>query len=313
MFKKYFLLVFSLLLFSCSQKEYPSRNITLVVPYSPGGASDQTARVFAQMLEKELEVPVVVENRTGGAGSVGLAYVQKSKPDGYIMSYMPVESSMLEALGYVQLKPEDFTFLGRATIVPATVTVRSDSPWNTFEDFIEYAKTNPQKIRIGNSGPGSIWHMAGIVLGREFGAEFTHIPFDGGASAVAALLGNHIEAVTVSESEVFSGVLDGNLKILTTMGDQRGTISKDIPTLKELGYDVVMMGWGGFAIPADASENVLDKLIPASEKILQSKEFQEQMVERSLQSGYMDAQSMQVFAKEQYDLFMQLAKEVNLK
>lgn len=313
MFKKIFLLIFSITIISCSEKEYPSRNITLVVPYSPGGASDQTARVYAQMLEKELGVPVVVENRTGGAGSVGLAYVQKSKPNGYIMSYMPVESSMLEALGYVQLKPEDFTFLGRATIVPATVTVRSDSPWNTFEEFIEYAKANPQKIRIGNSGPGSIWHMAGIVLGREFGVEFTHIPFDGGASAVAGLLGNHIEAVTVSESEVLSGVLDGKLKILATMGDQRGTISKDIPTLKESGYNIVMMGWGGFAIPVNASQDILDKLIPASEKILKSAEFQEQMVERSLQPGYMDAESMQVFAKEQYDLFMQLAKEVNIK
>ena len=308
-----FLLFIVLFSFSCSKKEYPSRNITLVVPYSPGGASDQAARVFGQLLEKEIGVPVVVENRTGGAGSVGLAYVQKSKPDGYTMAYMPVESAMLEALGYVKLNPSDFTFLGRATIVPATVTVRSDSPWNTFEEFIQYAKENPNKIRVGNSGPGSIWHMAAAVLGKEFGVEFTHVPFDGGATAVAGLMGNHIEAVTVSETEVRSGVADGSLKILTTMGDQRGILSKDIPTLTELGYDIVMMGWGGFAIAKGAEQSILDKLIPAAEKVLQSKEFQDQMVERGLQPGYLDAASMQKFASEQYDTFMQLSKEVNLK
>lgn len=313
MLKNMFLLfTLSILIFSCKKDTYPSRTITLIVPYSPGGASDQTSRVYASMLEKELGVPVVVENRTGGAGALGLAYVQKSKPDGYTIAYIPVESAMLEALGYIKMKPEDFSFLGRATIVPATITVRSDSPWKTFDEFIEYAKANPKKIRIGNSGPGSIWHLAALVLGSRFDAEFTHVPFDGGASAVAALLGNHIEAVTVSESEIRAGVQDGSLKILSTMGDERGMLSKDIPTLKELGYDIVVMGWGGFGMSANGDKNMLDKLKVATDKILQSQEFKDEMLKRGLQPSYKNSEDMQEFAKEQYEFFIDLSKEVNI-
>ena len=180
--KKLACILLTVLLSSCGSGEvkYPSKNITLVVPYSPGGASDTAARIFGKGLELELGVPVVVENRTGGAGAVGLSYVQKSKADGYTMAYMPVESIMLEALGHVEMKPSDFSFIGGATVVPSALTVSASSPWKTYEQFITYAKKNPNKIRIGNSGPGSIWHLAAAALGNKEDVMFTHVPFEGG-------------------------------------------------------------------------------------------------------------------------------------
>lgn len=305
---------FLVLLVACGNNEakFPAKNITLVVPYSPGGASDTATRIYGQALEKDLGVPVVVENRTGGAGAVGLSFVQNSKSDGYTIGYIPVEASMIEALGYVQLKPADFNFLGGGTIVPSVLTVRSDSPWKTYEEFIAYAQENPTKIRIGNSGPGSIWHLAAAALAKKENTKFTHIPFDGGATAVAALLGSHIEAVTVSETEVFSGVLDGTLKILVSMGKNRSESSPEVLTLTEKGIDLIMAGWGGFATPAGLSPSVLETLVTSSEKILQSDDFKTQVLDRGLAPGYQSASDMQIFAQEQYEFFKPLIKEMGL-
>lgn len=305
----------SLVLFlSCSSKsaDYPTKSIVLVVPYSPGGVSDTAARIYGQLLEKEIGVPVVVENRTGGAGSVGLSYVQKSRADGYVIGFMPVETVMLEALGYVELKPTDFAFLGGGMIVPSMLTVAASARWNTYEEFISYAKANPGQVRVGNSGPGSIWHFAAAALGQETGAEFTHIPFEGGATAVAALLGGHIEAVTVSESEVQSGVFNGDLKVLVSLGETPSDIFEDNQTLTDIGVDLVVVGWGGFAVAAGTPENVLKVLIEKSEKVLKSDDFKNQVSERGIQYGYKSAADMQKFADDQYDFFAPLIKSLNL-
>jgi tripartite-type tricarboxylate transporter receptor subunit TctC len=121
-----------------------------------------------------------------------LEYVRNSNPDGYTIAYMPVESTMLKALGFTDLSTDDFKFIGRAMTIPAAITVRSDSKWNTLEEFIEYAKENPGEIKVGNSGTGSIWHIAAASLEQKTGCQFTHVPFDGAAPAVAALLGRNI-------------------------------------------------------------------------------------------------------------------------
>ncbi len=225
---------------------------------------------------------------------------------------MPVESVMLEALGHVKMSPADFAFVGGGTVVPSVLTVRSDSPWKTYEEFIAYAKQNPGKVRIGNSGPGSIWHLAAAALAKTENTEFTHIPFDGGATAVAALLGSHIEAVTVSENEVLSGVTDGSLKILVSMAQTRSESSKDVLTLKEKNVDLVMIGWGGFAVPAGTPKDVMDILVAHSEKILQSDDFKSQVTARGLTYGYQSAADMQKFAQGQYEFFTPLIQEMNL-
>ncbi|OON99622.1 MAG: hypothetical protein ATN35_00100 [Epulopiscium sp. Nele67-Bin004] len=311
--KKFICIFIFMLLMSCaeSDKSYPSKNITLVVPYSPGGASDTAARIYAQLLEHKLNVPVIVENRTGGAGAIGLSYVQNSKPDGYTIAYMPVESVMLESLGHVQMKPSDFQFIGGGTIVPSALTVSSSSPWTNYEQFITYAKNNPNKVRVGNSGPGSIWHLAASALGDAEGVQFTHVPFEGGATAVAALLGNHIEAVTVSESEVEAGVADGSLRVLASMRKDRGELPQNVPVLNEMGKDLSMIGWGAFAVPAGTPKEVLEVLMPASEAVLQSDDFKNQVTGRGLIHGYQNSKDMQEFAQDQYEFFIPLIKNLN--
>ena len=125
--------------------KFPRKQIQIVVPYAPGGASDVVARIYGKELEKELGKPVVIVNKTGASGAVGLESVKNSRPDGYTMSYMPVESTMISALGLSDISSNDFSFVCRVMTIPAAITVKADAPWNTLEEFIAYAKENPEK------------------------------------------------------------------------------------------------------------------------------------------------------------------------
>lgn len=132
---------------SASAADFPGKkSITIVCPYAAGGASDTTSRIFASELEKAIGTTVMVQNTTGASGAIGLETVRNSKPDGYTIAYMPVESTMLSSLGYTDLTTDDFRFIGRAMTIPAAITVKADSEWETFEDFITYAKEHPARF-----------------------------------------------------------------------------------------------------------------------------------------------------------------------
>ena len=210
---------------SAETVDFPgNKQVSLIVPYSAGGASDTVARIYASELEQSLGTSIVVSNVTGASGAIGLEQVRNSNPDGYTIAYMPVESTMLKALGFTDLSTDDFRFIGRAMTIPAAVTVRADAPWDTFEDFVNYAKEHPGEIQVGNSGTGSIWHIAAASIEKECGVQFTHVPFDGAAPAVAALLGGNIQAVTVSPSEVKNNVDSGDFKVLCVLGESRSSV-----------------------------------------------------------------------------------------
>ena len=212
------------------------KQISLIVPYSAGGASDTTARIYATELEKALNGTVVVSNVTGASGAIGLEQVRNSNADGYTIAYMPVESTMLRALGFTDLSTDDFKFIGRAMTIPAAVTVRADAPWNTLQEFIDYAKEHPGEVQVGNSGTGSIWHVAAASIEDKCGVQFTHVPFDGAAPAVAALLGNNIQAVTVSPSEVKTNVDSGDFKVLGIEHAYLNGADMDAKAAEELAY-----------------------------------------------------------------------------
>lgn len=292
--------------------DFPTDHIELVIPFSPGGASDMVSRAVGQQMEDELGVPVTPVNKEGATGTVGMTDVKNSEADGYTIGYVPVELSMVEALEIADIKPSDFTLLGRAMIIPATVTVPADAPYDTIEEFIEYAEENPGKITIGTSGSGSIWHVAGARLAEEEDVEFNYVPFDGASEAVTALLGGHIEAATVSPSEVQTGFESGDLKVLAVMSEERDPLLPDVPTLKESGIDVEMVAWGGFVVPKDTPEDVVKVLEDALKVAIDSDEFVEIAESQGLNPAYLPADEFQEFAEEQYDMFMELIPELDL-
>ena len=298
---------------SAETVDFPgNKQVSLIVPYSAGGASDTVARIYASELEQSLGTSIVVSNVTGASGAIGLEQVRNSNPDGYTIAYMPVESTMLKALGFTDLSTDDFRFIGRAMTIPAAVTVRADAPWDTFEDFINYAKEHPGEIQVGNSGTGSIWHIAAASIEKECGVQFTHVPFDGAAPAVAALLGNNIQAVTVSPSEVKNNVDSGDFKVLCVLGESRSSVVPDVPTAQELGIDITIQGWGGFAVPKDTPQAVIDILEKASETAINSDSVKKTLADRGYEHAYLSGSDMDQKASEELAYYSELIPELGI-
>ncbi|MDR1935656.1 MAG: tripartite tricarboxylate transporter substrate binding protein [Candidatus Accumulibacter sp.] len=291
---------------------FPEREVTIVVPFNPGGASDMTARIIAKGMEADLGKPVVVVNKAGGSGGVGMSQVARGTPDGYTLSYIPVELVMHKALKLSDLGPDSFEFIGQTTMVPAALTVSSDAPYDTVADFIKYAKANPGKLRVGNSGTGSIWHIAASALEGNQGVTFNHIPFEGAAPAVTALMGKHIEAVTVNSGEVKAGVDAGKLKILAIMTPERDPAFPKVPTLIESGINLEFAGWGGFGAPKGTPKPVLDRLGAALQKAASSDEFKNFIVSRGMIVRYRNPEDCRKFVDDQYVFFNDLLSKMEL-
>lgn len=291
---------------------YPDREITLVVQAAPGGVSDFVARTTANAAAPILGGRISVVNRTGGAGAVGMGTVAAARPDGYTIGYVPVELSMLKHLGYADIYPDRFTLIMRANIIPAALTVRADSPYKTLDDFIKAAKARPGQIAVGNSGPGSIWHLAAAAFEDAAQVSLKHVPFDGAAPAVAALLGGNLEAVTVSPSEVLGNVQAGKLRILAVMGENRSLAVPDIPTFRELGLDLVVMAWGGFALPKGTPQEIVDKVHEAFKQAYDTPEYRKAFIDRGIEPGYLGPEEFARFAQSQYEMFGRLFTRLGL-
>ena len=306
-------LMMSLVGCGAGKKGFPNgKQITIVVPYAAGGASDTTARIFASELEKSIGTKILVTNVTGASGAVGLEQVRGSKADGYTLAYMPVESTMLSSLGYTDLSTNDFRFIGRAMTIPAAITVKADSPWQTFDEFIQYAKEHPGEIQIGNSGTGSIWHIAAASVEKECGVEFTHVPFDGAAPAVAALLGGNIQATAVSPSEVQTNVESGEFRVLAILGEGHSSVVPEVQTAKEMGVNVTIQGWGGFAAPKDTPDEVIEALETAAETAINSDAMKELLASKGYEHAYLSGSEMDAKAAEELKYFSELIPSLGI-
>ncbi len=293
---------------------FPEREIRIIVPYDAGGASDMTSRIIATGLEEALGATVLVENRSGGTGSVGMTYARESASDGYTICYIPVELVMQKALEISDLVPDDFMFIGRLTEVPSALTIKADDDrFGTVEEFVAYALAHPGEVTIGNSGTGSIWHVAATLLEEKTGAQFNHVPYDGAAGAVTSLMGGHIDAVTVNPGEVLAGVEAGKLKCLALMTEERDTVSfAEIPTMRECGIDIVFGGWGALAVPAGTPQAVVDKLSAALEKAAATTEFKDFIAQRGMIVHYSNAADTTKFIYEQFDVFNELLTSMEI-
>lgn len=295
-----------------AQGAFPQREVTIVVPFNPGGASDMTARIIAKGMEPALGKPVVVVNKAGGSGGVGMSQVARGAADGYTLSYIPVELVMHKALKLSDLEPTMFAFVGQTTLVPAALTVPVDAPYKTVAEFVAYAKANPGKVRVGNSGAGSIWHIAASALEQAQGLRFNHIPFEGAAPAVTALMGKHIEAVTVNSGEVKAGVDAGKLKILAVMTAKRDPAFPNVPTMKESGISLEFVGWGGFAAPKGTPKPVMDKLAAALKTAASTEEFKTFITSRGMVVEYRSPDEFKTFVDDQYVFFNNLLSKMEL-
>ena len=293
--------------------EYPNRSIEIVVPASAGGGTDMLSRAFAEAVKKHLPQVMTVNNKPGASGAIGMGEMINAKPDGYKLCMVIVEITILPHLGLTKHTWEDFQPIARLNFDPAAISVRADAPWNTIEEFLAASQKSPGSMKMGNSGNGSIWHLAHAALEDKVGVEFNPIPYQGAAPAVVALLGGHIDAVAVSPGEVSAHVAGGKLKTLAIMSDQRIKGFEKVPTLKERNIDLSMGAWRGLAAPKGTPPEIIAILKAATRKAAEEPSFKESLDKMNLGFAYADADAFRVIMQKDSDMFKQLIAKLGLK
>lgn len=291
-----------------SEQDFPSADITLLTPTAAGGATDLTARTLGKQMEGDLGVSVIVENRPGGAGSVGMEYLAEQAPDGYTIAVLPVEVSMLGHQGYA-IDPAAYEFLGQVNSQPGTIAVPADSPYTSLTDLIDAAKADPGSVTVSNAGPGSIWEAGALELGRVAGVEFAGVPFDGGAPAVSAAIGNQVDAVVAGIGETAPAHEDGRLRVLAVFTEEPAPALPDVPTAKSLGLDVVIGSWAVIAAPTGLPENVATRLEESIEKAAAATEYTDLIESGGNIPLYRSADETTTFVTTESDRFAELAAQ----
>ena len=296
-----------------SAADYPSRSIEIVVPFNAGGGTDALARAFADNARKHLAQSFVVNNKPGASGVIGWSDVVNSKPDGYKLALMTVELTILPHLGLAKFGADEFAPIARLNYDPAAITVKGDAPWNTIEEFIAAARKANGETKVGNSGNGSIWHLAAASVEDKTGARFSHIPYSGAAPAVLSLLGGHIDAVAVSPAEVAPHLASGKLKMLGVMADQRVKAFDQVPTLNERGIDVSIGAWRGLGAPRGTPKEVLEVLKVVTQKTMAEPAMREAMDKLALGYAYGDDLAFKETIDRNNANFKALVPKLNLK
>jgi tripartite-type tricarboxylate transporter receptor subunit TctC len=266
-----------------AQEPYPSRPISLVAPFPPGGVADATARPVAAALEKVLKNPVAVVNKTGAAGAVGMQFVATSKPDGYTLLLALSSISIIpEADKIFDRRPaftvDQFAPIALISADPTILVVRTESPWKTAKEFIDDARKRPGQISYSSSGIYGTLHMATELLSHAAGIKLRHVPHAGAGPALTALLGGHVDALASGPVVVLPHIKAGKLRALAGWGDTRVAALPEVPTFKELGYpDAEFYIWAGLFAPRSTPEPVLARLREAARAAVAEPEFKAAM------------------------------------
>jgi tripartite-type tricarboxylate transporter receptor subunit TctC len=276
-----------------AQGDYPNRPVTMIVPFPPGGVADITARPVAEAMGRFLGHPVIVENKAGAGGGVGMQYVSRAKPDGY---------TVLLALSSISIIPEADKVLGRDpmfqlnqlvpiarfTADPTVLAVRADAPWKDVKEFVEAARQAPGAIPYGSSGNYGTMHVPMEMFAGSSGVKMLHVPFTGAGPAVVALLGGQVQALSTGPSSIMGHLRAGKVRVLATWGESRHPALPDVPTLKELGYDAQFSLWTGLFVPAGTPEPVVAKLREAARFAVEDAAFKGALAKVETPVQYLD-------------------------
>jgi tripartite-type tricarboxylate transporter receptor subunit TctC len=283
-----------------AQDSYPSRPITMIVPFPPGGVADIVGRPLANIMHNALKQPVVVVNRTGAGGAVGMAAVAKSAPDGYTIlmglssiSIFPVSDRINGKAPAYEMS--DFAPIALVSADPTVLVVRADGPYKTLKEFVDAAKAKPGKINYSSSGVYGTLHVAMEIFANAAGIKLFHVPYQGGGPAVTALLSGQVEASAQGPAAVIGQVRGGKMRALASWGSERLKLLPEIPTFKELGYDAEFYIWSGVFAPAATPPPVLAKLRDAVRSAANSAEFKDAMEKVQTPVAYLDAPEFQKY------------------
>ena len=261
-----------------AQDAYPSRAITIVNPFPPGGAVDVVGRPFAAALEPLIKQPVVIETKAGAAGQVGAQFAANAKPDGYtLLAHLPSVSGF-EAVDKLfgrtpKFTRADFIPIARLTEGPLVLVVNDQQPYKTLKDLVDDAKKRPDQIIFSSSGLYGALHLPTALFMNAAGVKMRHLPTNGGGPALTAILGNNSQVLVTSIAAASAQMKAGKLRALACYSPKRATSLPDVPTLKELGYNVEFSIWVGLFAPKGTPAPVIAKLRADTKKVADSETF----------------------------------------
>lgn len=272
---------------------YPTRGVNVVVPFPPGGYADILARPLSASLEAHFKQPVTVVNRPGAAGTVGMQSVTTARPDGYTMLMALQSISTLSAVDELfgrapTFRREQFKGVARLTADPCIIFVRADLPWKTFKDLVDDAKKRPEQIIYSSSGLYGATHIPSEMLMRVTGTKLKHLPTTGGAPAINAVLGGHADFFFTVAALGTPHEKAGKFRALAVSSAKRLASYPNMPTLKELGYDLEFYSWSGLFVPAATPDSVVESIRKGVHTVAHGKDFRDALVKINTEFAYLD-------------------------
>lgn len=296
--------------------EYPDKPIKMLVGFVPGGGSDISARILADVLAKEIGQSVVVENKPGASSTLAVDFVSKSNPDGYTILHTNSDGiTLLPALKSTlpYSVPDDFSYISRVLQLPLAITVSTQLPVNSIADLVEYARKNPGKVHYGSSGIGSGPHMAALLFAKQAGIKMTHVPYKGSGGAINDLLGGHLDMALPAVQAVAGQVANGAVKVLAVTGPQRDPLLPNVPTIAEAGYpNAQMVIWYGLMGPPNLPPEVLKKLQDKTVAALTSADGKARYKAAGFDTDPLVGEDFKKFVQKEYQIWKELAAQEKL-
>ena len=280
--------------------QYPERPVTMIVPFPPGGVADTVARPVAEALARELRQPVVIENKPGAGGGLGMGLVARAAPDGYtVLMALSSISILPEADRLFERKPaftlNQFKPIARFTADPTVLVVRADAPWKTLSEFLADARRKPGAFNYGSSGNYGTMHVPMEMLKASAGFRMVHIPFTGAGPAVIALLGGQVDAVASGPSTVAQHIKGGKLRALAHWGDKPLLALPEVPSLASQGVPVKFAQWSGLFVPAATPDDVVQRLRAAARRAAADPQVLQVIRAAGSPVEYLDAPEFQTY------------------
>ena len=283
-----------------AQSTWPDKPVTMIVPFPPGGVADTVARPVADALSRELKQPVVIENKPGSGGGLGMGTAARAAPDGYTIlltlssiSILPEADKLLGRKPAYQLS--QFKPIARFTADPTVFVVRADAPWKTLQEFVADARKKPGAFNYGSSGNYGTMHVPMEMLKAQADFRMTHIPFTGAGPAVIALLGGQVDAIASGPATVVQQINAGKLRALAHWGDRPLAALPGVPSLKELGYAAQFAQWSALFVPAATPDEIVQKLRAAAQKVAADPLVQQTIQRAGSPGDYLDAPAFQSY------------------
>jgi tripartite-type tricarboxylate transporter receptor subunit TctC len=295
---------------------WPSRPVTMVVPFAAGATSDIIARGLARELAEKLGQPVVIENKGGAGGNIGAAMVARANPDGYTILFATTGPAATNKLMYKEMEfdpQRDFAPVALVAKAPVIITARPDAPYSSLKDFIAYAKANPDKTTAGFPGNGTLGHITGELLGRTAGIEFGKAQYRGSATIVTDMIGGHIDLGMDSMAPYIPFVRDGKIKALAIASSQRWSELPDVPTVAESGLPGFEASvWYAVLVPAKVPAEIVDRLNAATNAWLKEPKTKEFLVDFGAEIAGGSPADLKAFTQGEIEKWGPIVKAANI-